>query len=358
MMRDAIVFSGWTWQTFNVPERIALALCRLGSRVLYCERPLSLIKPKKRSLFRGLKEVEPNIFVFQPVFLGSRINSIPLGGALQAKWIARQLLNMRDQLGLRETMFVYPWMGKLWPLCAAMREAGNFMVHVHMDYFEENSDLHVDLSDRTLVVQKTTYHRLKSRFGEKIIYIPQPTDFMLLASSESLDCKMGDVLNIPSPRLGYLGPVHGRLNTTLVAELLVRHPEWNFICFGQSMCSHLPNVYCLPWKSRRELSDVIRAFDVGFMPYYLYDEQQLHCTPLKLFDYFAVGLPVVSTPLIELWEFRELIYFGDTVDEIEQAVMLALQEPEDDVRRERRREIARSHSIEKVASILKEVLCE
>ena len=43
-MRDAIILSTWSWDTFNVPERIALALAMRGARVLYCEIPASPIQ--------------------------------------------------------------------------------------------------------------------------------------------------------------------------------------------------------------------------------------------------------------------------------------------------------------------------
>jgi len=38
-VRDAILFSRWIWETFNAPERFALALAHIGARVLYRENP-------------------------------------------------------------------------------------------------------------------------------------------------------------------------------------------------------------------------------------------------------------------------------------------------------------------------------
>ena len=45
-MRDAIVFTGLSWEMFNVPERISMALASLGSRVLHCEPPQSVLRGK------------------------------------------------------------------------------------------------------------------------------------------------------------------------------------------------------------------------------------------------------------------------------------------------------------------------
>ena len=46
-LRDAIVFSTWSWDMFNVPERISLALASRGARVLYCEIPVSRVRRHK-----------------------------------------------------------------------------------------------------------------------------------------------------------------------------------------------------------------------------------------------------------------------------------------------------------------------
>ena len=59
-MRDAIVFSTWDWNTFNVPERVALALVHQGFQVLYCEMPISRFRHRDKSL----REIHPGIQVF------------------------------------------------------------------------------------------------------------------------------------------------------------------------------------------------------------------------------------------------------------------------------------------------------
>jgi hypothetical protein len=65
---------------------------------------------------------------------------------------------------------------------------------------------------------------------------------------------------------------------------------------------------------------------------------------------------VVATPILELREFGDLVYFGDTAKELEQAVTLALNEPADSPKRQRRIEIARNHSIENLADALLKAL--
>src|SRR5690348_3546035 len=87
-VHDAIVMSGWSWENYNDPERIALALSQLGAKVLYCENPSSRL----RNSASEITEVESGIFRFRPQFLGHRLNGLHLGfDRLQARMIAAQV---------------------------------------------------------------------------------------------------------------------------------------------------------------------------------------------------------------------------------------------------------------------------
>ena len=78
--------------------------------------------------------------------------------------------------------------------------------------------------------------------------------------------------------------------------------------------------------------------------------------PLKVFDYFHAGIPVVSTPIVNLWEYSDTIYFGDTAEELTGAVESALDESADSPRKSVRRKIAERQSIAALAEALSEIL--
>jgi glycosyltransferase involved in cell wall biosynthesis len=350
-VRDAIVFSGWTWEAFNVPERLALALKHVGARVLYCENPVSVLhrtRPK-------LREVEPGIFSFQPYFYGHRLNSFSLLSQLQAAKVAAQIFRQAEKLNLRNPLFFYGLLMNFLPLCSEMKKKF-FLVHFHMDHVEWKSEEHVRLSNLTLAIPPSIFNKLKAEFGEKVQRIPQAVDFQTFAATTAVAEPTAALNAIPRPRLGYLGPVHDRLNLRVLSNLLTDHPEWHFVSCGDRPALPLPNAHFIPWQSRREMPACVRGLDVGFMPYNCADEQQLHCVPLKLFEYFAAGIPVVSTPLVHLAEFQDVIYFGESASDLTRAVEAALHESPDSPKRARRVAIARSHSIECLAKRLEEVL--
>src|SRR5580704_18006168 len=86
---DAIVMSGWGWETFNVPERVTLALASLGSKVLYCQNPVSFLRDRPP----GLEEIRSGIYRLIPRFFGHRLNRIPLAfPQLQARVVTNEIL--------------------------------------------------------------------------------------------------------------------------------------------------------------------------------------------------------------------------------------------------------------------------
>src|SRR5215468_1490932 len=102
-MRDAIVFSSWSWDMFNVPERIAMALSMRGARVLYCEMPASRFKRAGTAL----SEIADGVHCFRPAYWGAKFNYFPPARAVQWRMVAGQILDQASRIGLKAPIFVY-----------------------------------------------------------------------------------------------------------------------------------------------------------------------------------------------------------------------------------------------------------
>lgn len=353
-MRDAIVMSGWNWETFNVPERVALALARLGSKVLYCENPVSRL----RGPGRPLEEIESGVYRFAPEFFGHRLNMIPIGfPQLQARMVADQVIQNASKLNLKDPLFIYPHGEFFVPLCSEFKRKGFFLIHVCMDYPEPGQERNIQLSDLTIVIPKSLFHQLRSKYGDKIALIPQVTRRFERGCQDCSNVSAQDgFAAVPRPRLGYIGPVTDRLNLRVLESLLTARPDWHFVHFDNTKCLSLPNVHVMAWRPPQKLEQLIANLDVGLMPYDCYSNKNFHCMPLKVFDYFSTGLPVVSTPIVNLWEFSDTIYFGDDAEELCRAVQSALDEPVDSPKKAARIAVAKEHSIEGLAECLHRVL--
>lgn len=352
-MRDAIVFSSWSWDMFNVPERIALALSMRGGRVLYCEMPASRLKGSRKPL----SQFDHRIYGFRPDYWGAKLNHLAPARRFQWRRVARQILEAAAAVQLKDPVFIYSHVKWIEPLCDEMRAKGFPLVHVCMDYPEPYQYPQIALSDRTLVIPKTVAHKLKAKFGDKVVLIPQSIH-LPGATEQNPDSSGASSISgkVSHPRLGYLGPIHGRLNLPLLRELLTSHPEWQFYCFGGAASLGIANAHDIGWVRPEMIQSQVGSFDVGIMPYDCFEDKNLHCVPLKLFDYFLAGIPVVSTPLISLCEYEDLIYFGETPQEFARAISSALEEPSSSPRRRRRIEVAKLHSTEILGQRLESLL--
>jgi hypothetical protein len=338
---------------FNVPERIALALASRGARVLYCAMPVS----RFRRAPNPLHQVAERVSSFTPVYLGARLSSLPIIGNLQWKAVAKQITSHAKTMKLKDPVFLYSHVERITVLCQEMRATGHPLIHICMDYPEPYQHALIELSEQTLVIPKSVYHELRTNYGNKIHWIPQSIHLPPGLQQDGRARKEPtELATVPRPRLGYLGPIFARLNLPVLHKLLTQHQHWHFVYFGDSNDLKLPNAHGVPWRSPEELPDYVACFDVGLMPYDCGDNKNLHCSPLKLYDYFLAGLPVVATPILSLSECMDLIYSGSTAQELADAVVRALEEPTDSPKRQLRKQVARAHSTEAQGQRLEEVL--
>lgn len=115
--------------------------------------------------------------------------------------------------------------------------------------------------------------------------------------------------------IGYVGGViRERFNRPLLCALFERFPHARFIFVGYSNSADLmtlinetPHAFFVPEVPFAQLPSVIRSFDVAIIPHVV-SEYTAGNDLLKVLDYLAAGVPVVSTPCSDI-EAR----FGDVV---------------------------------------------
>lgn len=347
LISDAIVLSGWSWEVSNVPERLALVLARLGARVLYCENPAS------RRSGSGPVEVAPRVLRMRPVILGQRLNAIPGLASIQSRSVAVQIMGASRELALHDPVVFFPYMDRMLEVCTQLRHRGLRLVHFCIDHPQPHLGEHVSLAAHTLVIPKAPFHQLRADWGDRIVHLPQ----IGLAHDEWWPNPAGGAQSlhlaaIPKPRLVYAGVLQPRINMGLLDAFLRACPSYQFLYFRGGTEIDLPNAHALPWMDRAELAKLVAGCDAGFMPYDCRSEHAFHCVPLKLLDYYAMGMPVVATPIISLWDAADLAYLGETVEELRRGVERALKERGDDPRRADRVAVARRHTIESIAARL------
>lgn len=110
---------------------------------------------------------------------------------------------------------------------------------------------------------------------------------------------------IPHPRLGFFGVVDERMDLGLVADLAARRPDWSLVMIGpvvkidEAALPRAANIHWLGGRSYAELPAHLAHWDLGFMPFAL-NESTRFISPTKTPEFLAAGLPVVSTPVLDV----------------------------------------------------------
>ena len=168
----------------------------------------------------------------------------------------------------------------------------------------------------------------QDRHGGKAIFFDQGIDAELFLGSVPSQ-EPFDLACIPHLRIGYYGQLepHG-VDMELLLRTAREIPEASVVLVGSSAVdtsalAALPNVYLLGRKLHAEIPSYGHGFDVAIMPR-PDSEWSRSSNPIKLKEYLALGLPIVSTWLPELEYYKDVVRVGRTPDEFVTAVRASL----------------------------------
>ncbi len=307
---------------------------------------------------RGLQNPRPNLHVLTPLVL-------PLPGSRWAQRLNRRLLKSQIHRALRQLDSAGPPA----PAAAATdnperspRQVWSFspdvsyllgefdeekVIYYCVDDFASFSgyDKHQVLRDEAEICARadlviTTAAELQSAkapLSRQCLLVRHGVDYEHFSRSVSEALAEPDELaDIGHPRLGFFGLLRDWVDLDLLAGVARRRPQWHFVLIGDSTVSLAPylqlkNMHFLGRKDYGELPRYCRGLDVGLIPFKLND-LTMAVNPIKLQEYLAAGLPVVSTPLPEVVacsrsaECGKSVLVADGVDEFEQAIAQALAE--------------------------------
>jgi len=150
------------------------------------------------------------------------------------------------------------------------------------------------------------------------------------------------------PIAGFLGAVFEWVDVELIAEVSRRLPDMEFVIVGPTRrglsinrLRALPNIRCHDPVPFEKVPAIVGAFDVCLIPFKrnLISE---YADPLKVYEYCALGKPVVSTVLFNAGGPEPPISVAATPDAFAGAIRASLAEPLSE--RKRRIDFARRHT--------------
>lgn len=120
------------------------------------------------------------------------------------------------------------------------------------------------------------------------------------------------------PRIVFVGAISAvKVDLELLVELANLRPSWSIVLVGPvglgdpgtdvSRLEQTPNVHLLGHRAPHELPVLLRGADAALIPYRL-NRLTESIFPMKVYEYLAAGLPVVSTPLRSLAQIEEISF--------------------------------------------------
>ncbi|RAS62193.1 GT2 family glycosyltransferase [Lentzea atacamensis] len=177
-------------------------------------------------------------------------------------------------------------------------------------------------SDTVLYVSRALQEEESPLTGERAHFLDHGVDVDHFTRRDELPA---DIASIPGPRIGFFGSLDDYLvDFDLIEKVAQEFPEASVVLIGDATCSmeryaRYPNVHWLDFRSYEQIPGYGSGFDVALMPW-LDNDWIKHANPIKMKEYLALGLAVVSTDFPEVERYADVIRIAkgeaDFIDQI------------------------------------------
>ena len=232
---------------------------------------------------------------------------------------------------------------------------------------KENEKKLFDKTDIVFVNSRALFNLKKSRH-KRIYLVSQGFDIKTYSNRKSFIVP-NDIKKIKKPIIGFIGSVDYRIDFDLLYKLAFKNPEWSFVFIGsegaderQETIINFPkkieklkkmgNIHFLGKRDRRYLPNYISRFDIAIIPYNTNLEFCLYCYPMKIFEYFYLGKPVISTPIEEFKRFPKFVKIGKNYQEWEKYIKKLLAKPWPKKYMKEQRSLAKRNSWEEKINLI------
>ncbi len=201
---------------------------------------------------------------------------------------------------------------------------------------------------------ETLRPRVEAMNPKQALHVPNGVQYAHFAARDTP--MPPDYHAIPKPIAVYVGALEFWFDFDLIEAAANRLPHISFVLIGpparaRQRLGHLTNITILGSIKHADLPPYLHHADVGLLPFNVsgYPDLIHAANPLKLYEYFASGIPAVATEWDELNRLQTPAALCRTSVQFAEAVSQAVTSPPD---RERLQEFARSKDWKRITSNL------
>jgi glycosyltransferase involved in cell wall biosynthesis len=318
-------------------------------------RDVRRLLTKARVALRGSRRVAPNLTVFNPLVL-------PFPGAPGVQTVNTAILSTSIRYHCRRLGLTRPIMWSFLPnVSPLVGRLGESLVIYHcVDEYsafagvarETLQRMERDLIRKAHVVFTSSEELARERrpHNARTFFVSHAVDVAHFSRALSPNtAPPPDIGGLKRPVIGFFGLIAEWIDLALVREIALARPEWSVVLIGKATTDltpvrDVPNIHLLGQKPYETLPAYAKAFEVGLIPFRL-NELTRKANPLKLREYLAAGVPVVSSDLPEVRRYESLVRVASGAGEFIHAIEAALREG-GDAERSRRVAAMRAESWE------------
>jgi len=347
--RDIVCFShDWSGDPLS-KTHIVRVLAR-DNRVLWvnsianrmptvAKKDFSRIVKKLTAFTEKVKEVEPNIFVMNPL-------TIPAYGNAAIREFNQKFLLAQIRRAMKNLNFQKPVNLVFNP--AAGMVAGKLGEDLLVYYCVDEYTAFTGATDGLKQIENELFRKSdlvivsaeklladKKQFNPNTFLIRHGVDYRHFSRALKDETEVPvEIRDLPRPVIGFHGLLADWVDYELLKKTAEHFKNGSLVLIGKvsvdaarkiKILDDLPNVHLLGRKPYADLPAFCKGFDVALNPFEI-SELTLAANPLKVREYLAAGLPVVSTAIPEV-EILGTCLIGTSHADFIRQIEIALENP-------------------------------